>query len=98
MGILEGLAWGALGGFFVELRGLFRLRQQAPENLPSWLRGTFYWVVTFGMILSGGILVIAYLRSNVPITPILAINVGASAPAFISFLGQTTRLEPGRAN
>ena len=51
------------------------------------------------MILFGGLLVIAYLRSDMPVNPILALNVGAAAPALLSsFMAQAPRIEPGTIN
>jgi hypothetical protein len=42
------------------------------------------------MVLSGGILVLIYLASDVPLKPILAVNIGASAPLLIgTFIAQT---------
>lgn len=96
MGLLEGLFWGIVGGTGAELLGLFRLRHEAPESFPGWLETSFYWGVTISMILFGGLLVVAYLRSNMPINPILALNVGAAAPALLSsFMAQAPRIEPG---
>ena len=80
MGLLEGFAWGIAGGVFAELLGWFKLRHQAPEDLPIQMRTAHYWIVTAGMILSGGLLVTAYLRSDVKVNAIMALNVGASAP------------------
>ena len=80
MGLLEGFLYGLVGGLLAELLGLFRLRQQAPGALPLWLKSWFYWVVTLLMALAGGVLVVIYLRSGIAIQPILAVNVGASAP------------------
>lgn len=96
MGLLEGLFWGTVGGAGAELLGLFRLRHEAPEAFPHWLETPFYWSVTIAMILFGGLLVIAYLRSNIPVNPILALNVGAAAPALLSsFMAQAPRIPPG---
>lgn len=99
MGPIEGFWWGALGGFFAELLGWFKLRHEAPANLPVWFRTLYYWACTLGMILAGGVLVIAYLRSDVKLNPITAINLGASAPLLLgSFAGQTPPIDPGRVN
>ena len=79
MGVWEGLVWGLVGGLFAELLGWFKLRQQIPSILP----GAYYWMITGLMILAGGLMVVAYLRSNIPLNPLLSINVGAAAPLII---------------
>jgi hypothetical protein len=38
------------------------------------------------MVIAGGGLVIAYIRSDIALKPILAINVGASAPLIVKTL------------
>ena len=97
METFPGFGWGLLGGFLAELLGLFKLRQQAPSSLPQWLRSRFYWAITLAMILAGGFLVVAYLKSGISLQPILAVNVGASAPLIIgSFVAQTPRVDPGK--
>jgi len=99
MHLAEGFLYGVLGGFLAELLGLFRLRQQAPGTLPLWLKSWFYWFVTVLMMLAGGVLVVIYLQSGIAIQPILAVNVGASAPLIIgSLVSQTPALPPGRVN
>jgi hypothetical protein len=56
-----------------------------------------YWVLTSLMCLSGGLLVVAYLESDIVIKPILAINLGASTPLIIqAFVSRIPAVEPGR--
>lgn len=94
MGAIEGFIWGFFGGFAAELFVLLPSRQSSP--IPAWLKWWFFWVVTLLRILAGGVLVIAYLRSHMLITPILAINVGASAPLIIgSLANQVPPIDPG---
>jgi hypothetical protein len=97
--ILIGFSYGVLGGFFAELLGLFQLRKQAPGSLPQFLKSWFYWVITLAMILAGGILVVIYLSSDIPVKPILAVNIGASAPLLIgTFVAQTPSISPGKVD
>lgn len=86
MGILEGFMYGILGGLLAELVGLFNLRKQAPGQFPSWLKSPFYWGVTAAMTGAGGVLVIIYLRTHLLLDPLIAVNVGASAPLIIGSL------------
>jgi hypothetical protein len=96
---LAGFLYGALGGLLAELLGLFELRRQAPQDLPQWLKSPFYWSVTAVMICAGGLLVIVYLESDIQLKPILAVNVGASAPLVIrAFISQTPPVNPGRTD
>lgn len=97
MGLCEGFLWGVLGGIFAELLGWFKLRHQAPDDLPIQMKTLYYWIVTVGMILAGGILVIAYLRSDVKVNAIMALNVGASAPLILgALINQSPPISPGR--
>jgi len=41
----------------------------------------------------GGFLVVAYLKSGTQLTPILAVNIGVSAPVL---LGALPRIDPGK--
>ncbi len=51
------------------------------------------------MILSGGALVAIYLGSGVTMTPLLAVNIGASAPLILqSLVSQAPPIAPGRVN
>jgi hypothetical protein len=84
---LQGFFYGLLGGVFAELGGWFKLRQVVPKQLPEWIKSWFYWFTTILMCLAGGGLVVAYLKSGVTIVPILAVNIGASAPLILGSLG-----------
>jgi hypothetical protein len=91
---MNGFLFGILGGFFAELLGLFRLRQQSRQDLPVWLKSPFYWLITILMIAAGGGLVVVYLKSGIDLKPIIAVNVGASAPLIIgSLVAQTPPLK-----
>ncbi len=99
MGILEGFGYGLLGGFLAEILGLFKLRQQSPKTLPEFLKSGFYWLITVAMLFAGGIIVVVYFKSGISLNPLLAVNVGASAPLIIgSLVAQTPSISPGKAN
>jgi hypothetical protein len=85
MGLLEGFLYGVFGGFLAELLGLFKLRHETPD-LPEWLTSPFYWIVTILMILAGGGLVVVYLKSQFSLAPLIAVNIGASAPLILGTL------------
>jgi len=97
MSLYEGFLWGIAGGIFAELLGWFKLRTQAPEDLPLQMKSMYYWLVTVIMICAGGILVTAYLRSDVKVNAIMALNIGASAPLILGALvSQSPTISPGR--
>jgi hypothetical protein len=85
---MEAFLYGVLGGFLAELFGLWKLRHELKPNLPPYLRSPFYWLMTILMILSGGGIALMYVKSGVVRPPILAVNVGASAPLIIGGLTQ----------
>ena len=99
MAAWEGFARGVVGGLFGELLTWFRLRRRS--KMPNHWRSVQYWFLTAGMCISGGLLVVAYIRSDVSIKPILAINIGASnigasTPLLIqAFVSTAPSLEPG---
>jgi hypothetical protein len=80
--------YGMFGGVLAELLGLWKLKTQVTA-LPPYLRSPFYWVVTILMILAGGGLVWVYNKSGLDLTPIIAVNIGASAPLIIGSLAQS---------
>ena len=99
MTVWDGFWLGVLGGIFGELVNLFKLRQQPVNMLPVWIRSTWYWTLTILMILSGGGLVAIYLKSNIQVAPILAVNIGASAPLILgTLIAQVPAIPPGNVN
>jgi hypothetical protein len=95
----EGFWFGVLGGLLGELFNLFKLRQQPTKLLPAWVTSFWYWILTLFMIVSGGVLVVIYLKSNIPVVPILAVNIGASAPLIVGTLvAQVPAISPGKVN
>ena len=99
MGILEILLFGMGGGFAAELVGLWKLRHRTRGELPEFLRSPFYWLVTVGMIVIGGGLAALYGKSGATLSPLLAANIGASAPLIIGALvEQTPPIQPGRVD
>jgi hypothetical protein len=99
METLSAFGWGLIGGLLAELLGLFKLRQTAPGSLPEWLRSWFYWTVTLSMIVAGGVLVLVYFKSGISLQPVIAVNVGASAPLIIgSLVAQVPRVDPGKVD
>lgn len=99
MSPFEGFLFGVLGGLFGEVLGLFKLRHQPVGLLPAWVKSPWYWAMTILMILSGGGLVVIYVESSIPVAPILAVNIGASAPLIVGTLvAQAPAIPPGNVH
>ena len=90
LSIKEGFVWGILGGAFAELSGLFKIRDILATSCPKYLKSKSYWIITIVMALAGGALVVAYMSSGFEFKPILAINVGATAPLIFEALARKT--------
>jgi hypothetical protein len=96
---LTGFSWGIVGGFLAELLGWYKLRQTAPADFPAWARSWAYWILTALMIAAGGALAVIYVASDMPLKPLLAVNIGASAPLILqSLLVPALPREPGNVD
>jgi hypothetical protein len=75
--------FAVFGGFAVNFLRLFEIaklpKSERPETFSDWL----YVLQFFGMPLIGGVLALAYSMSGTALTPILAVNIGASAPLIL---------------
>ena len=92
-------AIGFAGGAAAELVQWFGLRFTLHKGLPDWSKSWLYWAVTFLMAVSGGGLVFLYAMSGTVLSPILALNIGASAPLLLGKLvQQTPPIESGRVS
>lgn len=76
--------FGLIGGLLVELLGAYKHLRLPAESRPAYYKSAFYWFVTLLMVISGGALAAIY-SENIEISPVLAINIGASAPLLIGF-------------
>lgn len=70
------------GGFAVKFLELAELHSVAKEHRPSLGEG-LYWVNFFVIPLLGGALGYVYFSSDMILKPIIAVNVGISAPLII---------------
>ena len=92
MEILLGLA----GGAAAEILQWFRIRKELHRGVPDWAQHWLYWIITVVMVGFGGLLVFIYQASNVEISPIIAFNIGASAPLIIeTLISQVPQTEHG---
>ena len=75
-----------------------RFRKFAERRLPGFLQSRFFYLIGVIMAMFGGLLVVAYVRSGFEIKPVLAIQIGVSAPFLMeSFLGRLP-IQPGKVN
>ena len=94
MEVLLGLA----GGCASEALKWYRIREELHKGVPAYAKSWLYWTVTGIMATMGGLLVFAYQVSDeVSLSPILALNIGASAPLILGTLaGRIPHIDPGR--
>ena len=91
---------GVAGGAAVEALKWFHKREELHKGLPEYATRWPYWAATIVMISLGGLLAFAYQASDgVQLSPILALNIGASAPLIFSTLAQQIpKSDPGSVN
>jgi hypothetical protein len=75
---------GIGGGIAPELVKMYKIREL--PQMPQWFKSPIFWGLTLAMILAGGGLATLYAASGSTLSPILAVNVGASAPLILSTL------------
>jgi hypothetical protein len=71
--------FGCGGGACIELLRWWKVRES--ENFPDYASRPAYWILTFAMIIAGGVLAVVYGAG--PTNAIQAMNIGAAAPAII---------------
>lgn len=91
---LNSAVWFAVAGAFaiklLELSELHKVPKVERPDLKDWL----YWVPFFILPILGGGLAHVYVSSNTVLNPILAVNVGVSAPLILRAMAQANPLEP----
>jgi hypothetical protein len=90
---------GFAGGFLAELLRWFDLRYSLHQGLPDWSKSALYWTITFLMACAAALLVYVYVISGTKLNPILALNIGASAPLLLGkLIQQSPPTNPGSVN
>jgi hypothetical protein len=74
---------GAGGGCMIELLRWWKLKES--PQLPAYAKSVLYWLVTFAMIIAGGVLAVLNGVAD-PVNAFTAVNIGASAPALLGAL------------
>ena len=70
------------GGLAIQVLGVLEL-QNIPKIQRTDLRDPIYWLSFVLMPFLGGGLVLAYIYPNSPMEPLLAVNIGVSAPLIL---------------
>jgi hypothetical protein len=83
MSPVETLLWGGFGAFAAEAVNWSNLRHLLPSEYPYWVRSPLYYVISGVMVALAAVITYAYARSGTTLNPLLAIQVGASAPLII---------------
>ena len=96
MGVFYGFLWGLFGGASAEVYVWYNVTRGLAGHTLGPSKKLSYWISTILRTLIGGGLVVAYIQSGIPLTPILAIHVGITTPLIIgAFMSQTPPTEPG---
>jgi hypothetical protein len=88
-----------VGAVFAEIPGYLKLKQEwekdrdHPPEWPAYFRSKKYWGITVLLVLAGGGWVDIWSSEHV-ITPLLAINLGATAPLAIESISRPTLKVP----
>jgi len=84
MGVTERFVWGFLGSLAVEVITLYQAYHSRRISIPERYKRVGFWVVRFFLSLIAGGLAVAYEIDR----PLLAVNIGASAPLIIQALAR----------
>lgn len=96
---IEIFIWGMVGGVGAEMVGVFGIRRQNPNDFPYWINSPKYYIIAFIMVIIGAAVALAYYRSGFKLNPILAIQIGASAPLILRKASDTlVEPEPPNSN
>lgn len=85
---------GALAVKLLELAELHKISVVERPDFKDWL----YWLPFIVLPLLGGGLAFVYVSSNTSLSPLLAVNVGVSAPLMLRAMVQAAPLEPSVVN
>jgi hypothetical protein len=92
------IIYAAVGSLVVPILDLVELRKIAKDRRPDF-SDIFYWLPYIVYPFLAAFLAYAYLNSKIELNPILAINLGASAPAILQSFARvgtksSTDIEP----
>jgi hypothetical protein len=85
----EAAIWGSVGGGISELVSVTKFRLVELKKWPKALRESPYWILGICWVLVGGALAALYHRGT-PLTEIICVNIGATAPLIVHTLMKAT--------
>jgi hypothetical protein len=85
---------GIIGGALAELLKWYQLRES--PNFPVYATTFRYWLITALMIIAGGILAVVHGVNATE--PLLAVNIGVSAPLIIKGLAAVAQKPKSRGD
>ncbi len=86
---MDAILWGLFGGFAMRVFLLLELASVPRPQRPATFSDPLYFLQFLFVPLIGAGLAYAYQSSGTVLSPILAINIGASAPAIFRSLAST---------
>lgn len=87
MSLFETFMWGFSGSIAVEIANIYQVFQDENSKMPSRYKSFWFWCVRLILAIIAGGLAMAYKIDS----PILAANIGASAPLILQALSQGVR-------
>lgn len=83
----------AFGGFAINVLHLIEYSKRSKAERPDF-KDWLFWVPYFAWPILGGTLAYAYQESGVQLSPILALNVGLSAPLILKAMVEANPAKP----
>lgn len=81
--------YGLAGGVIPEFIAVYKLRQTNKLRRPEWITSIFYWVSSAAMVFAGGGIVWFYINIiHSPMSELIAIHLGATAPVILQAVSQ----------
>ena len=99
MSVIINPLFALFGGFAINMISLTELRNIPKTERPDTFSDWIYCVWFFGIPILGGLLAYAYQNSGIELSPILSINIGASAPLILkSFAKAAPQVDPDKVD
>ncbi len=82
-----------IGGFLVNILQLVEYSKLPKTKRPDF-KDILFYVPYVAWPVSGGVLVFSYQASGITLSPILALNIGLSAPLILKAMAETKAIKP----